>query len=348
VGPARRGAALAGRRRAWRATHIFRLAGACRVQAAAIRMKNPRTKGGLEDMLRAMVLGGEGTPRRLKTFIVELDGPENPVSNSGGIWWDSRPSGTDGVSIVTCHDFAGGLPACEVLLDRRPGRFCLAHMAEEDGAAGDVISAMARTTQVNRAWVCPSVLRGLAGVRGGNGDAQGGLVKMRRADGDGQATTEVGCDGTVTHAGGRSVGAHLRMAGDVLAASARMCANAERFRIGAVDACDGVRFGLAPIVVRLSRRISDVGEFVRKTLDGAPPLLMRGSAIRVEGDQYSVPTMDIECGHYMGMDITPEAVHVGLHRGCSGCGVLRLLACLQMRHDPALVCDQVTAGACSA
>lgn len=318
------------------------------MQVVKGRTENLCMEGGIEDMLRTMMLDGAGTPRRLKTFVAELDGQENPVSGRGGIWWDSRPAGTDGVSIVTCHDSAGALPACEMVLDRRPGRFCLVHTAEEDAVAGSVVSALARTTRLNRAWVCPSVMEGIAGGRGGHGRNGSWTARMRQEDGDGHAVADVRCDGTLAHAGGESVSAHLRMAGNVLAASARMCTNAERFRIGASDTPAGTRFDLTPIEIRLSRSIDDVPKFVHSVLDGEPPLLMMGKAVTVEGGQYSVPTMDIECSHHMGMDISPDLVRVGLHHGCSGSGVLRLLACLQLSHDPALRCEQVTSGVCGA
>jgi len=171
---------------------------------------------------------------------------------------------------------------------------------------------------------------------------------MRAEDGDGRAEADVGHDGTVAHAGGGSVGAHLRIAGAALAASARMCANAEKYQLGAVETPGGTRFDLRGIDIRLSRRIDDVPGFVGRVLDGAPPLFMEGNASHAERDHYSVSVADLECAQYTGMSMAPKFIGVGLKRGLSGSGVLRLLSWLQLHHDPMLRCEQVTAGACGA
>lgn len=318
------------------------------MQVAASRVGNLRREGGLEAALRTMMLDGAGTPRRLKTFTVELRGAGGLESRHEDVTWHSRPTGLDGVSALTCSDARENLPDCEIILDRRPGRFCLAHMAEEDAVAKKMIMVLAYTTRLNRAWVCPSVLAGLAGGRSENGRGLEGAVRMRAEADDGRAEADVGHDGTVAHAGGESVGAHLRIARDALAASARMCANAERFQLGAVDTPKGTRFDLRGIDIWLSRKIDDVPGFVSRVFDGAPPLFMEGSAIWAERNHYSVPVADIECAQYTGMSMSPEFISVGLKRGLSGSGVLRLLSWLQLHHDPSLRCEQVTAGACGA
>ena len=318
------------------------------MQVAASRMGDLCREGGLEGALRALMLDGAGTPRRLKTFTVEVSGPGDLASSHEDVAWRTRPAGQDGVSILTCVDAREGLPDCEIILDRRPGRFCLAHVAEEDAVAKKMIAVLAYTTRLSRAWVCPSVLEELAGGRGGNGRGLAGTVRMASEAGGGRAEADVGHDGTVAHAGGESVGAHLRIAGDVLAASAKMCANAERFRIGAVDTPRGTRFDMKPIDIQLSRRIDDVPAFVSRVLDGGPPLFMDGNAAHAEHDQYSVAVADLECAQYMGMDMTPGLIHVGIRLGYSGSGVLRLLSWLQLHHDPMLRCEQVMAGACGA
>jgi len=316
------------------------------MQVVASRMGDLCGEGGLEGALRALMLDGAGTPRRLKTFTVEVSDESLPKSRYKSIRWASRPTGIDGVSVIICHDLKGELPECELVLDRRPGRFCLVHTAEEDAVAEKAVATMAYTTQVNRAWVCPSVLGELGGRRArGNGNDKLGTVRMKR---DGAASADVRCDGMVAHAGGESVEAHLRIAGDVLAASTRMCANAERFLIGTVDTPGGTRFDINPIDIELMRKIEDVPGFISSTLDGTLPLLMEGSAVKTEGGQFHAPTVDLECAHYFGMDISPGLIHVGIQHGCSGSGVLRLLSWLQLHHDPMLRCEQVMAGACGA
>jgi len=318
------------------------------MQVVSSRVGDLSRGGGLEGALRSMMLAGAGGPRRLKTFTVEVRGAGSLESTHEDVTWHARPTGLDGVTALTCSDDREGLPDCEIILDRRPGRFCLAHVAEEDAVAKKMIMVLAYTTRLNRAYVCPSALAGLAGARGGNGRGLAGTARMRAEDGDGRAEADVGHDGTVAHAGGGSVGAHLRIAGAALAASARMCANAERFQIGAVETPKGTRFDMRPIDIRLSRKIHDVPKFVHTALDGAPPLFMEGNASHAEHDQYSVSVADLECAQYMGMDMTPGLIHVGIGRGLTGSGVLRLLSWLQLHHDPMLRCEQVTAGACGA
>lgn len=318
------------------------------MQVVASREGDLRGAGGVEGTLSRLMLDGAGTSRRLKTFIVEIAGAADPKSRYPDIMWKVRPSGLDGVSHVTCHGAGRREPGCELLLDRRSGRFCLIHTAGEDDAANEAVSLLARTTQLNRAWVCPGVLGKLAETGRGNGGATRGTVRMLRQDGRGHAEDDVGCNGTIAHVGGESVGAHLLTARSLCGTFARMCANAERYRIGSFNTPNGPHIDLAPIDITLSRKIEDMPGFIDGVFDGQPPLHMRGGKIRVSEDQYHVPTVDMEGAIHMGLDVTPSILHVGLRHGCSGSGVLRLLAHLQLRHDPALTCDQVTSGACRA
>ena len=314
------------------------------MQAAASLTGQVQTAGDLEGALRAMMLDGTGTERRLKTFIVDLDG-DGPPRGRGGVEWDVLPAGIAGVSYVSRRGAGAG--ACELVLDRRRGRFCMAHTSAADGNAGDTVSLLARTTGLGRAWVCPAVLGMLAGAAG-NGTASGGTIRMSRGDSAGHAEADVRCDGVVMHAGGGSVGAHLEIAGEVRDAYARMCENAERFRLGAMDTPDGRRIGLRPIDMAFSRKIEDVSGLIDRVFDGKPPLMMRGNKIHIAGDQYHVPTANMEEMHHMGIDVTPRFLSVGIQHGCSAGGVLRLLAHLQLHHDRALTCEQVTAGVCGA
>jgi len=229
-----------------------------------------------------------------------------------------------------------------MLLDRRSGRFCLVHTADDDDIANVAVSLLARTTQLNRAWVCPGALGELAATGRENGDAARGTVRMLREDGGGHAESDVSCNGTIAHVGGESVGAHLQTARDLCDTFARMCTNAERHRIGSFNTPNGPHIDLRPIDISLSRKIYDVPGFIDRVFDGRPPLHMRGGKIRVSKHQYHVPTVDMEGAFHMGLDVTPSILHVGLHHGCSGSGVLRLLAHLQLCHDPALTCEQVT------
>lgn len=94
----------------------------------------------------------------------------------------------------------------------------------------------------------------------------------------------------------------------------------------------------------LSREIGDVPGFVAGVLDGSPPLRMFGGARRVGEKSYMVPLSDLENGIYMGSTFHPGRIGVTLHPRSSATGLLRLIAHLQLRHDPLLACPQVTAG----
>jgi len=79
-------------------------------------------------------------------------------------------------------------------------------------------------------------------------------------------------------------------------------------------------------------------------LDGSPPLRMLGGKIRVDDGHYMVPLSDIENGIYMGSDFHPGRIGVSLNAGSSGTALLRLMAHMQLHHDPLLACPQVTTG----
>lgn len=314
------------------------------MQAAASLMGRVRTDEEMEEALRTLMLDGARTERRLKTFIVELDGACRPRGRDG-VEWEVCPTGLDGVSSVSRR--GAGAPACELVLDQRQGRFCMAHTAAADGEACDTVSLLARATGMSRAWVCPEVLERLAGEKG-NGATVPGSVHVKREDAMGHSEAVVSCNGEITHAHGGSVGAHLQIAREVREAYALMCENAERLRLGAADTPDGPQIDLQTIDMTFSQEIDDVSGLIDKMFDGKPPLMMRGNKIHVEGDQYHVPAANMEEMHYMGIDISPRFLSVGLHHGCPASGVLRLLACLQLHYDRMLTCNQVTAGVCGA
>lgn len=294
------------------------------------RLGDVGDEAGLEAALLGMARGGG-----LVTFVVNLEGATALVGRHAGVSWDTRPTGVDGVDVVACRDSSERVPPCEMYLDRRAGRFGMAHMADGGGTAGAAIGLLARTTQLSRAWVCPSVLAGLA-----RGDATGGRVRIAR----GGAESTVRCDGALLPDADMDVKDHLQIAGEVMAAHSRMCANAEAMRLGLSGADDGPRFGGRTIGLVPSKGIDDVPGFIDGVLDGSPPLLMLGARTRIGDCHYRAPTADLENGMVLGISVSRARIGVGLHPGCSGSGVLRLLACLQMLHDPCLACPDVTAG----
>lgn len=312
------------------------------MQVALSRLGDVGGEAELEAALLGMIRAGAGGASGLATFIVNLEGSAAPASRHAGVSWDARPTGVDGVDVVdvvACRDSAGRVPPCEMYLDRRGGRFGMAHMAAGGGTADAAMALMARTTQLSRAWVCPSVL---AGIAGGGADATGGRVRVAR--GARGAASTVRCDGALIPDVGMGVEDHLRLAGEVMDVHSRMCANAEALRLGFADAAGGARFGGRTIGLTPSSRIEDVPGFIDDVLDGSPPLLMLGGKTRIGDDHYRAPTADLENGTVMGVSVSPTRIGVGLHPGCSGSGVLRLLACVQMRRDPGIACRDVTAG----
>jgi len=310
------------------------------MQVAESQVGRVQTGEDLEGALRAMLLGGSGTTRRLKTFIVDLDGAALS-RGSGGAEWDVSATGLDGVSSVSRRGAGAG--ACELVLDRRRGRFCMAHTAAPDAEAGETVSLLARTTRLSRAWICPAALGGLAGAAG-----VGAAARLSREGRSGSSDADVRCDGAVMHAGGGSLRAHLQIAGEVRDVYARMCENAERYRLGPVDMPDGQRIDLRPIDMKFSRDVADVSGLIDRVFDGKPPLMMRGNKMHVKGDQYHVPTANMTEMQYMGIDISPRLLSVGIQHGNPASGVLRLLAYMQLHHDHALACEQVTEGVCCA
>lgn len=312
------------------------------MQVAVSRLGSVEGEAGLEAALREIMRGGAAAGRGLRTFVLNLEDMAPLASRRAGVSWGSRPSGLEGVEIVSCRDSDGGVPECEMYLDRRAGRFGLAHMGEDGAVADAAVDLLARTTQASRAWVCPSVMDGLAG-RDPNG-TRGGTVRITRSARDGDATAAARCDGALLSTGGESVRAHLRIADEVRAAHARMCSNAEELRLGFVDANGGPHLAGRAIRLLLSREIADVPGFVAKALDGSPPLRMFGGAKRAGERSYTVPLSDLENGIYMGSTFHPGRIGVTLHPSSSATGLLRLIAHMQLHHDPLLACPQVTTG----
>lgn len=322
------------------ATHISKRTRAPPVQVAVSRLGCVEGESGLEAALCAIMRGGAATGRGLRTFILNLEGMAPLASRRRGVSWESRPSGLEGVEIVSCRDSTGGVPECEMYLDRRAGRFGLAHMGEAGAVADAAVDLLARTTQASRAWVCPSVIGGMAG-RPPDGVGSAPVTRSAR---DGDATAAVRCDGALLSGGGEAIRAHLRIADEVRAAHARMCSNAEELRLGLADTLGGQDLVGRAIRLLLSREIADVPGFVAGVLDGRPPLRMFGGARRAGERGYMVPLSDLENGIYMGSTFHPGRIGVTLHLGSSATGLLRLIAHMQLRHDPLLACPQVTAG----
>jgi len=304
------------------------------------RLGSVEDESGLEAALCAIMREGATTGRGLRTFVLNLEDMAPLASRRKGVSWESRPSGLEGVEIVSCRDSGGEVSECELYLDRRAGRFGLAHMVEAGPVTDAAVDLLARTTQASRAWVFPSVIGGMAERRPG-GDGSAAITRSAR---DGDATATVRCDGTLLSAGGEAIRAHLRLADEVRAAHARMCSNAEELRLGFVGARGGPHLVGRAIRLLLSREIGDVPGFVAGVLDGRPPLRMFGGARRAGEKSYMVPLSDLENGIYMGSTFHPDRIGVTLHLHSSATGLLRLIAHMQLRHDPLLACPQVTAG----
>jgi len=306
------------------------------MQVALSRLGDVGDEAELEHVLLGMMRAGAGGASGLATFIVNLEGATAPISRNLGVSWDTRPTGMDGVAVVACRDSSKRVPPCEMYLDKRAGRFGIVHMAVEGDTADAAMGLLARTTQLSRAWVCPSVLAGIAG----GVNPTDGRVRVAR----GGSGSTVRCDGAMLPDGDMDVKDHLQIASEVMVAHSRMCANAEAMRLGFSDTADGTRFGGRTIGLVPSKSIDDVPGFIDGILDGSPPLLMLGARTRIGDCHYRAPTADLENGMVLGISVSPTRIGVGLHPGCSGSGVLRLLACVQMRYDPGLTCRDVTAG----
>lgn len=312
------------------------------MQVAVRRLRDVKDGADLEASLCDLMRAGSATGRGLRTFVLNLEGTSAPASRRAGLAWDAVPTGIDGVEIISCRASRGSVPECDMYLDRRAGRFALAHVGDEGGVADAAVDLLALTTQASRAWVCPRVIEGLAGGRAGSAGA--GSMRVRRTARDGEAAAEVRCDGALVSEGGEAIRAHLRLADEVRAAHARMCANAEELRLGFTDTPHGPHFNGTTISLILSREISDVPGFVDEILDGSPPLRMLGGKTRVGEGHYMVPISDIENGIFMGSDFYPGRIGVSLHPQSSGTALLRLIAHMQVRYDPLLACPQVTTG----
>ncbi|MDD9813907.1 MAG: hypothetical protein OXU37_06545 [Thaumarchaeota archaeon] len=311
------------------------------MQVAVSHLGSVEGEAGLEAALCAIMRHGAAAGRGLRTFVLNLEDMAPLTSRRAGVSWESRPAGLDGVEIVSCRDSSGRVPECEMYLDRRAGRFGLAHMGEAGAVADAAIDLLARTTQASRAWVCPSVMDGLARRRPDGA----GQVAISRSARDGNTTAVVRCDGALLSRGGEAIRAHLRLADEVRAAYSLMCSNAEEMRLGFADTPQGHHLVGSAIRLVLSREISDVPGFVDGVLDGSPPLRMFGGCKKAGGGRsYMVPLSDLENGIYMGSTFHPGRVSVTLHPRSSATGLLRLIAHMQLCHDPLLDCPQVTTG----
>lgn len=311
------------------------------MQVAVSRLGNVEGEAGLEAALCAIMREGAAAGRGLRTFVLNLEGTAPLASRRAGVSWKSRPAGLDGVEIVSCRDSSGRVPECEMYLDRRAGRFGLAHMGEAGAVADAAIDLLARTTQVSRAWVCPRVIDGMTERR----PNVHGPATIRRSARDGDATAVVRCDGALLSMGGEAIRAHLRLADEVRSAHSLMCTNAEELRVGFADTPQGIHLVGNAIRLVLSREIADVPGFVDGVLDGSPPLRMFGGCKKAGGGRsYMVPLSDLENGIYMGSTFHPGRVSVTLHPRSSATGLLRLIAHMQLYHDPLLDCPQVTTG----
>jgi len=197
------------------------------------RLGDVKDEDGLESALCALMGNGAAAGRGLRTFVLNLEGTSPPASRRAGIAWESRPTGLDGVEIISCRAPRSGAPECDMYLDRRAGRFALAHVGDAGEVADAAVDLLARTTQVSRSWVGPRIIEGLAGGRAGSAGA--GSMTVRRTARDGDAAAAVRCDGALVSEGGEAIRAHLRLADELRAAHARMCANAEELRLGFTD-----------------------------------------------------------------------------------------------------------------
>ena len=326
-----------------RSTNTFNHARRRRMQVAVTRLGRVSGVAGLEDALRPMVLEGS-----LRTYIMDMGGPGLPRSRHLGVTVRARHAGARGVYVLECA--GGGARPHEFYLDRSAGRFCLLH-APGGADVDEAVRLVAKTTRLRRACVGPVALGAIAGGFGSNGSNGRRArplesVRAERTAEDGSAGAVVRWDGAVLSAGGTSARAHLRLAGEARDAYASMCSNIEECELGLPTVRRGMRQYVARVVdFALSRPIRSVTDLVGALFTGKPPLLMDGKCIRIEGEHYSVPVVDLENAESLDIGITPNDFHVGIGNENPGASVLRLLGHMQLHHDPGLTCPAAISGA---
>ncbi len=97
----------------------------------------------------------------------------------------------------------------------------------------------------------------------------------------------------------------------------------------------GSRFDGAPIAVRFSRRIPDLGHFVANLFASRQPFRLWGIP-EVSGDVATVEAVDLHVGHTLRLEIGLQWMRIYLDKGTCGNTIARLVSNLQHRFDSQL------------
>ena len=140
---------------------------------------------------------------------------------------------------------------------------------------------------------------------------------------------------------GESIGGHLALVEMCREEYSRTVGGVESLRIGTKFADGKALFDGRPFDFAFNTEIEDLEPFVSEMFNSAAPFNLWGAKSEISAGYVGVLAIDLHAGSPIDFEIAGDAMRVYLDQGSCGNVILRLLANLQMHHDPKDACDQV-------
>jgi hypothetical protein len=143
-------------------------------------------------------------------------------------------------------------------------------------------------------------------------------------------------EGAFTTRGGSDIQLHISTVEQIKDRYAQLLNDIERNHIISADPKDhGGRSKGAPIIIRFSKPVPDVGEFLKHVVNAQDPFRLWGHSRKVGEEAYKVDGVDAHNGDKFLVEMSPEWIRLYLYKGACGNTALRLFTNIQQYYDPA-------------
>ncbi|MCL9818373.1 hypothetical protein [Natronocalculus amylovorans] len=161
-------------------------------------------------------------------------------------------------------------------------------------------------------------------------------IQIRREiDGD-FVRERVTNEGMFTTRGGTNIRLHISTVEQIKEQYAQMLNAIESNHIiGATSREHGARPQGAPIIIKFSREVHDVEEFLSYIVNAKNPFRLWGHTRKISASAYKVDGVDMHNGDKIAIEMAPDWMRLYLYDGACGNTALRLFTNLQQYYDPA-------------
>lgn len=143
-------------------------------------------------------------------------------------------------------------------------------------------------------------------------------------------------EGAFTTRGGSDIQLHISTVEQIKDKYARLLESVEENHIIGADTREhGGRAQGSPVVIKFSREVSDIEEFLSHVVNGQDPFRLMGHVRQTGPEAYKVDGIDAHNGDKIAIEMSSDWLRLYLYDSACGNTALRLFTNLQQYYDPA-------------